>query len=58
MAKATPREFKIETVKLAYQTDKQLGGLASDLGINCSSLSNFGQGDDSISGFWFVFPGS
>jgi transposase len=43
MAKAYPREFKIETVKLSYQTDKQLGELASDLGISRSSLSRWRQ---------------
>jgi transposase len=43
MAKAYPREFKFETVKLSYQTDKQLGELASDLGISRSSLSRWRQ---------------
>jgi transposase-like protein len=43
MAKAYTREFKIETVKLSYQTVKQLGELASDLGISRSSLADGGK---------------
>ncbi|MCL4868792.1 MAG: transposase [Anaerolineae bacterium] len=34
-------EFKRETAKLSYQTDKLLGTFAQDLGSSCSSLSHW-----------------
>lgn len=35
------REFKVETVRLSYQTDKKLDAFADDLGISRSSLSRW-----------------
>jgi transposase len=41
MTKTFTREFKIEAVRLSYQTDKPLGELVADLGISRSSLSRW-----------------
>ena len=35
------REFKIEAVRLSYQTEKTLGEFAEDMGISRSSLSRW-----------------
>ena len=35
------REFKIETARLSYQTDKTLDEFAADIGISRSSLSRW-----------------
>lgn len=55
MGSAYTREFKVEAVKLSYQTDKPLDNLARDLGISRSSLNRwrreFGQDPDQ------AFPG-
>jgi transposase len=39
MAKSYTREFKVEAVRLSYQTDKSMDELAADLGISRSSLN-------------------
>jgi len=41
MAKTYTREFKIEAVRLSYQTEKPLGELVADLGISRSSLNRW-----------------
>lgn len=41
MGKSYTREFKIEAVKLSYQTDRPLDELAADLGISRSSLNRW-----------------
>lgn len=41
MAKTYTREFKIEAVRLSYQTEKPLDELAADLGISRSSLNRW-----------------
>ncbi len=55
MAKQFTREFKIEAVKLSYQTDKPISAFIKDLGISRSSLNRwrkeFGQDPDQ------AFPG-
>lgn len=38
MSKQFTREFKIEAVRLSYQTEKPLGDLIKELGISRSSL--------------------
>lgn len=47
MGKQYSREFKIETVRLLYQTDKKLDDFAASVGISRSSLnrwrSEYGQ---------------
>ena len=39
--RAFTREFKIEAVRLSYQTDKTLDEFAEDMGISRSSLSRW-----------------
>lgn len=39
--RAFTREFKIEAVRLSYQTDKTLDEYAEDMGISRSSLSRW-----------------
>ena len=53
MGKAYTREFKIEAVKLSYQTDKPLDELAADLGISRSSLNRWRReyGEDPAEAF-------
>jgi transposase len=53
MAKAYAREFKIEAVKLSYQTDKTLDELATNLGISRSSLNRWRReyGEDPAQAF-------
>ena len=41
MGKSYSREFKIEAVRLSYQTEKPLDDLAADLGISRSSLNRW-----------------
>jgi len=55
MAKSYTREFKVEAVRLSYQTDKSMDELAADLGISRSSLNRlrreYGEDPDQ------AFPG-
>lgn len=41
MAKSYTREFKVEAVRLSYQTDKSMDELAADLSISRSSLNRW-----------------
>jgi transposase len=53
MGKQFTREFKIETVRLSYQTDMRLDEFAASVGISRSSLNRWRReyGQDSVQAF-------